>query len=113
MVKVICGDFEGTTGPTGDVAISPEYLDVSVPVGENLFASVQLRMQGDRYVFEGSADFGGSKQADNGTILVFDEEGDFAAGAGPKGVRFLLISGMPLNEPIAWYGPIVMNTEED
>jgi redox-sensitive bicupin YhaK (pirin superfamily) len=132
-VRVICGEFWGKKGPVDGVAAEPRYLDVSVPAGKTKRLKVEDYRQAFAYVFEGSADFadasepfGVLKEAEvNGRdVLVRDKVGNrslvvFGAGdeivvkAGDEGVRFLLVSGRPLREPIAWHGPIVMNTEAE
>ena len=132
-VRVICGEFWGKTGPVDGVAAEPRYLDVSVPAGKTKRLKVEDYRQAFAYVFEGSADFadasepfGVLREAEIGgeDVLIRDKVGDrslvvFGAGdeisvqAGDEGVRFLLVSGRPLREPIAWHGPIVMNTQAE
>ncbi len=132
-VRVICGEFWGKSGPVDGVAAEPRYLDVSVPAGKRKRLKVEDYRQAFAYVFEGSADFadasepfGVLREAEVGgqDVLVRDQVGNrslvvFGAGdevsvqAGDEGVRFLLVSGRPLREPIAWHGPIVMNTQAE
>lgn len=132
-VRVICGEFWGKTGPVDGVAAEPRYLDISVPAGKRKRLKVEDYRQAFAYVFEGSADFADAsepfrvlREAEVGgrDVLVRDRVGNrslvvFGAGdeivvqAGETGVRFLLVSGRPLREPIAWHGPIVMNTEAE
>jgi redox-sensitive bicupin YhaK (pirin superfamily) len=115
MVRVVAGTVEGTAGPVADVVIQPEYLDVSVAAG----AEFRHRVPGDHtvlaYVIEGfgsfSPDAGGRTRA--GYLALYGEGDELAVTAGNEGVRFLLISGKPIGEPVAWYGPIVMNSEEE
>jgi redox-sensitive bicupin YhaK (pirin superfamily) len=131
-VRVICGEFWGKTGPVDGVAAEPRYLDVTVPAGRHKRLKVEDFRQAFAYIFEGSATFADSSepfgvlreaQIDGEEVLVRDKVGNrslivFGAGdeisvqAGEEGVRFLLISGRPLREPIAWHGPIVMNTQD-
>ncbi len=132
-VRVICGEFWGKTGPVDGVAAEPRYLDVSVPAGKTKRLKVEDYRQAFAYVFEGAGDFADASEpfgvlreveANGRDALVRDKVGNrslvvFGAGdevvvrAGDEGVRFLLVSGRPLREPIAWHGPIVMNTDAE
>ena len=121
MVRVLSGTVEGVSGPVSDIVIEPEYLDVSVSPngvwthptapGHTVFA----------YVFEGSVCFGDTptgSAADgacsgDGSVVLFGDGASVTARATAPGARFLLVSGKPLGEPIAWRGPIVMNTDEE
>ena len=131
-VKVICGTANRVKGPVGDIVTDPEYLDVTVPAeatfahpvrhGYNAFAYV---IQGEGYFDQNRDsyahevigtnyfDFKRSCLCDNGTIVLYDEGEEVSVTAGGNGVRFLLASGRPIGEPVAWYGPIVMNTQEE
>jgi redox-sensitive bicupin YhaK (pirin superfamily) len=115
-VKVVCGQVEGVRGPVDDVVIEPEYLDVTVPAGGAFNHTVPARHTVFAYVFEGAGEFDDKK---TGTaigaehLVVFGQGDGVSVTTGESGVRFLLISGKPLGEPVAWYGPIVMNTEEE
>jgi quercetin 2,3-dioxygenase len=111
-VKIICGSAEGVKGPVHDITIQPEYLDISVPADKTFKRDFKDGINVIAYVFEGSGELCGEK-VDNRNLVIFSGEGGIEAKAGEKGVRFLLISGMPLKEPVAWYGPIVMNTQEE
>lgn len=118
-VKVVAGTVEGVTGPVGDVAIAPEYLDVSIPAGGSLVHPVPRGHSVFAYVFQGQGAFGPAAGGDamfphaNRTLVRFGDGDVVEARAGTEPVRFLLVSGKPLGEPIAWGGPIVMNTEEE
>jgi quercetin 2,3-dioxygenase len=112
-VKVICGNFNGVEGPVTDVTIGPEYLDVTLAPGIRFTRSYPDGQKILVYVFEGNGDFGEDRKALDHTLLIFDDSGDIEVLSGPAGVRFLLISGKPLKEPVAWYGPIVMNTQAE
>jgi quercetin 2,3-dioxygenase len=132
-VRVVCGDFWGKRGPVEGVAADPRYLDVFVPAGRRKTLPVEMERHGFAYVFEGSGSFGAASQpfgvlteksSGGGDILVRERTGDrslvvFDSGdevrvqAGEEGIRFLLVSGKPIEEPVAWYGPIVMNTEAE
>jgi quercetin 2,3-dioxygenase len=131
-VRVICGEFWGESGPVDGVAAEPRYLDVTVPAGKKKRLKVEDFRQAFAYIFEGSANFADSSEpfgvlreaeVDGEEVMVRDKVGNrslvvFGAGdevvvqAGDEGVRFLLVSGRPLREPIAWHGPIVMNTQD-
>ena len=131
--RVICGEFWGKTGPVDGVAAEPRYLDVSVPAGRKKRLKVEDYRQAFAYVFEGSGDFAGASEpfgvlreaeaggkdllvrdpVGNRSLVVFGAGDEIVVQAGEEGVRFLLVSGRPLREPIAWHGPIVMNTDSE
>ncbi|WP_424979425.1 pirin family protein [Leisingera sp. S232] len=132
-VKVITGEFWGKRGPVDGIAADPQYLDVFLPAGVKKTLPIDTYRRAFAYVFEGKAAFADAS-APQGVLLekevageevnIRDMSGDrtlirFGSGdeitvqAGPEGVRFLLISGAPINEPVAWHGPIVMNTQAE
>jgi redox-sensitive bicupin YhaK (pirin superfamily) len=130
-VRVVCGNFWGTTGPVDGVAADPIYLDVSVPPGRRKTLRVETTRHAFAYVFAGAgkfcnasgplavptepvgwADTAPPAEADNRSLVLFDRGDELMVQAGDDGIRFLLVSGQPLEEPVAWYGPIVMNTQE-
>ena len=130
-VRVICGDFWGKTGPVQGVAADPRYVDVSVAPRQRKRLAVETTRHAFAYVFAGSGTFrdasdphgvltedvnGGDtltrSQAGNRSLVLFDRGDEVVVEAGDEGIRFLLVSGKPIEEPVAWYGPIVMNTEE-
>jgi redox-sensitive bicupin YhaK (pirin superfamily) len=114
-VRIIAGSVDGTAGPVTDVVIKPEYLDVRVPSGATFRHPVPAGHTVFAYVIDGSGSFtpkGGSPSR-AGYIVLYDDGDEVAVSAGKSGVRFLLVSGRPIREPVAWYGPIVMNTEEE
>ena len=130
-VRVICGAFGGKTGPVDDVAAEPVYFDISVPAGKRKTLPVETTHHAFAYVFggagkfcnasaplavptegEGWADAVPPTTAENRMLVLFDRGDEVTVEAGHEGVRFLLVSGRPLEEPVAWYGPIVMNTQE-
>jgi hypothetical protein len=114
-VKVIAGFVNGVQGAVRDVVSSPEYLDVSVPAGATFVHPTKSGHTVFAYVFEGEGHFhDGSESLVGNRHLVSFADGDVVSvRAGRKGVRFLLVSGRPIGEPIAWQGPIVMNTEAE
>ena len=131
QVRVVCGSFWGRKGPVDGIAADPIYLDVSVPPGKRKSLPVETTRNAFAYVFAGAgevlqrlgpargADRGGrlgrhhpARDADNRSLVLFDRGDEVTVQAGDEGVRFLLVSGKPLEEPVAWYGPIVMNTQE-
>jgi redox-sensitive bicupin YhaK (pirin superfamily) len=132
-VRVICGGFWGQKGPVDGVAADPRYLDVTVPAGKRKVLPVETYRQAFAYIFQGSASFAGASQpfgalreelvggeetlvrdaVGDRSLVVFDSGDEVVVQAGEQGVRFLLVSGKPLREPIAWHGPIVMNTQAE
>ncbi|MEK9598655.1 MAG: pirin family protein, partial [Alphaproteobacteria bacterium] len=132
-IKVIAGNFKGVKGPVDNISADPHYLDIFVPAGMSKRFPFDTYRQGFAYIFEGSARFDDAsnpvgvkveKEYDgreveirdlsgNRTLVLFDRGDEVVVHAGPKGVRFLLISGKPLKEPVAWHGPIVMNTQAE
>ena len=131
-VRVVCGNFWGTSGPVDGIAADPIYLDVSVPPGKRKTLPVETTRHAFAYVFAGSGTFrnasdpkavktdgvsagSGSPAEDlgNRSLLLFDRGDEVTVQAGEQGIRFLLVSGKPIEEPVAWYGPIVMNTEDE
>jgi quercetin 2,3-dioxygenase len=115
VIKIICGTVDKTSGPVKDIVTDPEYLDVSVPPNAEFVHSVQHGHTVFAYVFDGKGFFDESRtlSADNGAIILYDHGDEITVSTGKSPVRFLLVSGKPLNQPVAWYGPIVMNTEEE
>ena len=132
-VRVVCGDFWGKRGPVDGVSADPRYLDVWVPPGLRKSLPVETDRHAFAYVFEGSGTFAAAspppgvlteKQVDereirmreqtgNRSLVLFDSGDTVTVQAGEQGIRFLLVSGKPIEEPVAWYGPIVMNTEAE
>ena len=120
-VRVVCGSFWGTKGPVDGIAADPVYLDVSVPPGRRKTLPVETSRHAFAYVSGplavpteglGWADKLPPSDAENRSLVLFDSGDEVTVQAGPDGIRFLLVSGQPLQEPVAWYGPIVMNTQE-
>lgn len=130
-VRIICGSFWGKSGPVEGVAADPRYVDVSVPPGTTKRLPVEQSRHAFAYVFAGSGSFRdasdpravlteqvGTGAADaydttgNRSLVLFDSGDEIVVRAGDEGIRFLLVSGKPIEEPVAWYGPIVMNTND-
>ena len=132
-VRVVTGEFWGKRGPVDGITADPQYLDVFVPAGVKKTLPVDTYRRAFAYVFEGQGAFADAS-APSGVLLekevmgeevnIRDMSGDrtlirFGTGdsvtvqAGEEGIRFLLISGAPLQEPVAWHGPIVMNTKDE
>jgi redox-sensitive bicupin YhaK (pirin superfamily) len=131
-VRVVCGEFWGKRGPVDGIAADPRYLDVSVPAGARKRLEVPTTRHAFAYVFEGSGTFRDASDpravlterdgveryvapepSGNRSLILFDDGDEVVVNAGPDGIRFLLVSGKPLGEPVAWQGPIVMNTREE
>ncbi|HEV8264751.1 MAG TPA: pirin family protein [Gemmatimonadales bacterium] len=134
-VRVICGEFWGKTGPVEGVAADPRYVDVWVPPRIKKTFPVDSSRHAFAYVFDGGGTFrdasaprgvltewvgeagdAGSTSRDetgNRSLVLFDSGDEITVQAGEAGIRFLLVSGRPLEEPVAWQGPIVMNTPEE
>ena len=113
-VKVICGEVDGVRGPVRDIITDPEYLDVVLDSGTSFSHAVRDEHNVFAYVVEGSGRFDETEQnieAEN--VILFGKGREVKAQASDAGVRFLLVSGRPLREPVAWHGPIVMNTQEE
>jgi redox-sensitive bicupin YhaK (pirin superfamily) len=113
-VKIVCGRVNGVQGPVRDIVTDPEYLDVAVPKGARFTHPVKRGHTVFAYVTEGSAYFDAGRYPYARETLVHYDEGDAVSIAAEKEpVRFLLVSGNPIGEPVSWYGPIVMNTAEE
>ncbi len=132
-VRVVCGEFWGKKGPVEGVAADPRYLDVSVPPGQRKRLAVDRAHHAFAYVFAGSGTFRDASrpqslltedvsgdtvrtlphESENRSLILFDRGDEVVVQAGDDGIRFLLVSGRPIEEPVAWYGPIVMNTKAE
>jgi redox-sensitive bicupin YhaK (pirin superfamily) len=131
-VRVICGTMWGKRGPVDGIAADPSYLDVSVPPGKRKSLPVETGRHAFAYVFAGDGSFRGASEpmpaptervggsvapsttaVDDRALVLFDRGDEVTVEAGEQGMRFLLVSGKPLAEPVAWHGPIVMNTEAE
>ena len=131
--KVVCGEFWGKRSPVDGVAADPQYLDIHVPAGVKKRFKVDTYKRTFAYIFEGSGTFEGASdpfgvltekefrgeelkfrdQTGRRSLVVFGTGDEIVVQAGDHGIRFLLVSGSPIQEPVAWHGPIVMNTREE
>jgi len=111
-IRVIAGTVDGVTGPIGGIAAEPTYLDVSLPSGGSFVQPIARGHSAFAYVFEGEARFGDNLVA-SPKLVVWDDGDSVEVSAEKDPGRFLLVSGKPLNEPIARHGPFVMNTREE
>ncbi len=131
-VRVLCGDFWGKKGPVEGVAADPRYLDIFIPSGVTRRLPVEVDRHAFAYVFEGKGYFHQASApqgvlvedlatdvvsraipTENRHLILFDQGDEVVVTGGEGGFRFLLASGRPLGEPVAWHGPIVMNTQEE
>jgi redox-sensitive bicupin YhaK (pirin superfamily) len=134
--RIVCGDFWGQRGPVEGVAtdstVAARYVDISVPPLTRKRIKVETTRNAFAYVFAGAGTFRDASapqavltesgvdpnaapvyDAKNHSLVLFDRGDEIVVQAGPRGIRFLLVSGQPLEEPVAWYGPIVMNTQAE
>lgn len=111
-VKIIAGTVNGVEGPVKDIVTHPEYLDCTVPAGGVYHHLTQPEYTALIYVFEGSGVVGDTEFG-NRTLVFFEAGDQLTVHATGSQVRFLLLTGKPLNEPVAWHGPIVMNSQEE
>jgi len=112
MVKIISGEFNGKKGPVKDIVIEPQFLDVSIPGNSELELPVERSHNCFIYAFEGQADIMSQRVGNRQTVL-FEHGESITIRSEKMGFRFLFLSGKPLREPVAWRGPIVMNTNEE
>ncbi len=131
--RIVCGEFWGKKGPVEGVAADPRYVDISVPPGKRKTFKVEVERHAFAYIFEGDGKFAyvskplgvlTEKEVDgeeivfrepagDRSLVIFDRGDEVTVQAGDHGIRFLLVSGKPIEEPVAWYGPIVMNTQAE
>jgi quercetin 2,3-dioxygenase len=114
-VKVIAGEVDGARGPVRDIVVEPQYLDVTVPAGKTFAHSIKKGHTAFAYVLEGGGKFapGAKEAAGPESLLLFADGDSVSIKAMEAQLRFILVSGKPLGEPVAWGGPIVMNTQEE
>jgi hypothetical protein len=131
-IRIICGRINGTQGPVTDIVTEPEYLDVTIPANSELIHPIRPGHTAFAYVIDGEGYFcrekapfayevEGANYFDmdrkpligNNSLVLFEDGEQVVASTEGESVRFLLVSGKPIGEPVAWYGPIVMNTQEE
>jgi redox-sensitive bicupin YhaK (pirin superfamily) len=125
-VRIICGSFWGKAGPVDGIAAEPNHLDVSVPAGRRAVLPGETSRSAFAYVFDGDGAFRDASEPQevrtelvggglvrNRSLVQFDSGDSVVVQAGESGIRFLLVSGRAIGEPVAWRGPIVMNTQEE
>jgi redox-sensitive bicupin YhaK (pirin superfamily) len=131
-IKLVCGSYKNTKGPVQDIIADPEYLDVTVPTNSEFIHTTKKGYTVFAYVIEGRGflckerkpfsyeadginyfDIARESYSSNGTLVLFDDGDQVVVQTEDQSMRFLLISGKPIGEPIAWYGPVVMNTQQE
>ena len=132
-IKVIAGNYKGKKGIVDGIAADPQYFDIYVPPNHTKVFPLENNRQGFAYIFEGDGDFSNASKplgikvekefngqdlnlfdmTGNRTLVLFDSGDEIKVKSGEKGIRFLFVSGKPLKEPVAWHGPIVMNTQQE
>jgi redox-sensitive bicupin YhaK (pirin superfamily) len=133
IARIICGEFWGKRGPVDGIAAEPRYLDIQVPPRRHKTLPVETGRRAFAYVFGGSGTFSDAsrprgvlteketatgetivrERTGNRSLVLFDSGDEVTVNTGDEGIRFLLVSGKPIEEPVAWYGPIVMNTQAE
>ncbi len=133
VVRIIIGEFWGKQGPVDGIAADPLYLDISIPAGRKKVLKVDTYRNTFAYIFEGAGKFADASTphgvllekevmgeelnirdlSGNRTLVRFGTGDEIVVKAGPEGMRFLLVAGSPIQEPVAWHGPIVMNTHAE
>jgi redox-sensitive bicupin YhaK (pirin superfamily) len=132
QVRVICGAYRGKSGPVDGIAADPVYLDVFIPPGREKTLPIDTYQKAFAYIFTGAGNFSNASGlqpvlteganplsrpvpilAADRSLVLFDNGDEVSVQAGEEGIRFLLVSGKPIKEPVAWYGPIVMNTQDE
>jgi hypothetical protein len=131
--RIVCGEFWGKKGPVEGVAADPRYVDIFVPPGKRKTFKIEVERHAFAYIFEGDGKFAYASKplgvltekeidgeeivfrepAGDRSLVIFDRGDEVTVQAGEHGIRFLLVSGKPIEEPVAWYGPIVMNTQAE
>ena len=120
-IRIVCGRVAGLEGPVRDIVTDPEYLDVTVPPRTEFVHPTKRGHTALAYTIDGSGRFGaqdgdekpGIPPAGNRSLVLFNDGDRMAVSAGAEGIRFLFFSGIPLGEPVAWFGPIAMNTDDE
>ena len=133
VARIVSGEFWGKKGPVDGIAAEPSYVDISVPPNRKKTFKIDTYRSAFAYIFAGSGTFRDASKpfgvlvekevngeevqirdmSGDRTLVVFDTGDEVTVQAGEEGIRFLLVSGRPIQEPVAWHGPIVMNTREE
>jgi redox-sensitive bicupin YhaK (pirin superfamily) len=112
-VKVIAGTLDGLEGPTKDLIVDSEYLDVKMDPRTEFVHSTKKGYKVFAYIFEGKGFFIPGKETGMQNVILFEDGEKVKIRSGEEGMRFLLISGKPIGEPVSWHGPIVMNRQSE
>lgn len=114
-VKIICGEYQGAKGPVQDIVTNPEYLDIILPAGSQFKHPTVKGHTVIAYILEGTGKFGANQDnlLEKETLVVYADGDEVTVSTEIDSLRFILISGKPIREPVAWAGPIVMNTQEE
>lgn len=111
-IRIICGSYMKVRGPIADVIAAPEYWDVEIPPNTMQTLPTKLGNTCLIYAYQGTAHVDG-RDLGNRDLVLFEDGDEISIKSGAEGFRMLFLSGKPLNEPISWRGPIVMNTKEE
>ncbi len=114
-VKIICGEVNGIKGPVQDIVTDPEYLDVTIKPNSEFIHPIKKGHNAFAYVIQGEGYFDDEKELllNKENLIIYEDGEEVKISTADSPVRFLIVSGKPINEPVAWYGPIVMNTKEE
>jgi len=115
-IKVICGEIDGVQGPVKDIVIDPEYLDITIPPNMEYHHPTKPGYTAFAYIIGGTGETGGDEKSanvENRWLVLYADGEQVHFKAGKESMRLLFVSGKPLGEPVAWGGPIVMNTQEE
>ncbi len=113
IIKIIAGDYEGTKGPVKGVFIQPLFLDINLGINSKISIPIDNEYNSFAYIFEGKGVVEDSTTVQNGNLLIFSKGSFVSFETESSSIRFILVAGKPLNEPVAWQGPIVMNTQDE
>ncbi|MFX1502987.1 MAG: pirin-like C-terminal cupin domain-containing protein, partial [Promethearchaeota archaeon] len=114
-IKIICGEINGIKGPVQDIITEPEYLDISIHPNSEFIHHIKEGYNAFAYTIEGEGYFDDKREelVKNETLIIYRDGDAVKISTDKEGVRFLLVSGKPIREPVVWGGPIVMNTQEE
>jgi redox-sensitive bicupin YhaK (pirin superfamily) len=113
-IRIIAGEYNGSVGPVRDIVAEPEYFDITIPMKASFEYRLKEKFTAFCYIFQGSGRIQSEKDITTDTLVILGTDGDtIKLETQENSIRFLLVSGKPINEPIVWMGPIVMNTQEE